>query len=148
VNEGDAIGSIIYGSSGCSTGTHLHFSTYKGTSVDDPNNYLSSKSFTYSYNSDQYDYFGTINPHGNMRWPIDDPVTINQGYGSHVFAQQFYSTHFHDGIDMSSDSLTVKVVKAGKLYGGSYQCTNGTLSYAKVEHDDGMVTWYLHMYPR
>lgn len=149
VGEGDSIGSVIYGSSGCSTGTHLHFSTYKGGSVEDPSNYLSPKSFDYSYGPEQYGYFGTINPHGSMRWPLDDPITINQGYGgSHAYAQQFYSTKFHDGIDIESDNLTVKAIKSGKLYGGSYKCTNGTLSYAKVEHDDGLVTWYLHMYPR
>jgi peptidoglycan hydrolase CwlO-like protein len=147
VSEGDSIGTIISGASGCSSGTHLHFSMYQGTSVRDPNDYLSPKSFSYSYSDSQYGYYGTINPHGSYSWPINDPITINQGYGTHGFAQQFYPSGLHDGIDMEGGSLNVKAVRSGKLYEGSYKCSNGTLTYAKVEHDDGLISWYLHIYP-
>ncbi|MDZ4210049.1 MAG: hypothetical protein U1C56_02620, partial [Candidatus Curtissbacteria bacterium] len=78
---------------------------------------------------------------------LNDPIQINQGFGSHPFAQQFYSNGTHTGIDMDSTSSTVKTVKAGKLFGGSYNCSNGKLYYAKIEHDDGLTTWYLHMIP-
>jgi peptidoglycan hydrolase CwlO-like protein len=147
VNQGDSVGTVISGASGCSSGTHLHLSMYQGTSVRDPNDFLSGKSFSYSYSDSEYGYYGTINPHGSYPWPIDDPVTINQGYGTHGFAQQFYPSGLHDGIDMEGGSLNVKAVRAGKLYEGSYKCSNGTLTYAKVEHDDGLISWYLHIYP-
>ena len=147
VSTGDTIGTVISGASGCSTGTHLHFSTYQGTSARDPSDYLSSNSFSYSYSDGQYGYYGTINPHGSYPWPLDGPYTINQAYGSHGFAQQFYPSGFHDGIDMEGSGLSVKAVREGKLYEGSYKCSNGPLSYAKVEHSDGLISWYLHMYP-
>jgi len=147
VNAGDSIGTIISGASGCSSGTHLHFSVYQGTSPRDPSDYLSSKSFSYSYSDSQYGYYGTINPHGSYPWPLDDPIGINQAYGSHGFAQQFYPSGLHDGIDMEGGSLNVKAVRAGKLYQGSYKCSNGTLTYAKVTHDDGLITWFLHIFP-
>ncbi len=59
-----------------------------------------------------------------------------------------YNGHPHFGIDMYTDSSTVKVVKDGKLYGGSYAgCSFGPLIYAKVKHDDGLDTLYLHTIP-
>jgi peptidoglycan hydrolase CwlO-like protein len=148
VNAGDSIGTVISGRSGCSTGTHLHFSVYQGASPRDPSEYLSSKGVSYSYPESQYGYYGTINPRGNWPWPLDDPIRVTQGYGSHPFAQQFYPSGFHDGIDMIGGSLNVRAVRSGKLYEGSYGgCAFGPLTYAKIEHDDGFITWYLHIIP-
>lgn len=145
VNAGDSIATVITGQSGCSTGTHLHFSIYQGLSMRDPNDYLSSKSFTYSYGPDLYGYYGTINPHGSYPWPLDDPIEVNQGFGSHGYASR-YPGGVHDGIDIEGGSLTVKAVRSGKLYQGSYSgCSYGSLNFAKVEHDDGLITWYLHV---
>lgn len=149
VNAGDSVGTVISGRSGCSTGTHLHFSVYQATSPRDPSDLLSSKGVSYSYPESQYGYYGTINPRGSYPWPLDDPIKVNQGYGSHPFAQQFYPTGFHDGIDIEGGSDNVKAVRVGKLYEGSYSgCSYGPLTYAKVEHDDGLITWYLHIIPQ
>ncbi|MEK7551054.1 MAG: hypothetical protein AAB532_00420 [Patescibacteria group bacterium] len=149
VNQGDSIGSVASHSvsPGCSSGAHLHFEVQSGGSIQDPNSYLGSASYSYSYSSDSYGYYGTVNPTGNLPWPLNEPITINQGYGSHGYAKSFYSGGVHTGIDMDSSSSTVKSVKAGKLYGGSYSCKNGKLYYAKVVHDGGLTTWYLHMIP-
>ena len=146
VNQGDAIGYIAsYGTSpGCSSGAHLHFEVQKDGSIQNPNNYLKSANFSYDYGSDSYSYYGTINPSGDLTWPLNEPIVIHQGYGSHGFAQNFYSGGIHTGIDMDSSSSTVKAVKSGKLYGGSYNCSNGKLFYSKIVHDGGLVTWYLH----
>ncbi len=152
VNAGDVIGNVISSASGCSSGRHLHFEVHQGNSVSDPNNFLSSTSFSYSYNSDQYSYYGTINPHGDWPWPMSQPIRINQGYGSTGFAKDFYSNKFHQGIDMDSGSSTqVRAVRSGKLYGGSYQCGGrypGTLLFAKVDSGDGTNVWYLHVIPQ
>lgn len=146
VNQGDAIGYIAsYGTSpGCSSGAHLHFEVQKDGSIQNPNSYLKSANFSYDYGSDSYSYYGAINPSGDLTWPLSEPIVIHQGYGSHGFAQNFYSGGIHTGIDMDSSSSTVKAVKSGKLYGGSYSCTNGKLYYSKIVHDGGLVTWYLH----
>ena len=152
VSEGETIGRVIPSASGCSSGQHLHLEIHNGDSIQDPSNYLRQISFSYSYPADQYGYYGTINPHGSWNWPMDEPIEINQGFGSHGFAQTFYPGGTHNGIDLDSTSSTsVKAVKAGKLYGGSYQCGGvypGTLLFAKVEQSDGITTWYLHMTPQ
>jgi len=148
VNQGDSIGAISsWGTSpGCSTGAHLHFEVGKSGSLQDPNNYLSSTNFQYAnnYNSDLY---RNINPQGDLPWPLNSPIQINQGFGAQPNSS-FYGPSGHTGIDMNSlSSATVKSVKNGKLYGGSYQCSGGPLYYAKVEHDEGLTTWYLHVIP-
>lgn len=149
VNEGQSIGSIASHSAspGCSSGAHLHFEVHKDNNLQNPNDYLRSIGFSYSYPDSQYGYYGTISPHGSLPWPLNEPITVHQGYGSHTFAQQFYSNGIHAGFDIDSNSTTVKAVKKGKLYGGSYNCSNGKLYYAKVVHDEGLTTWYLHVIP-
>lgn len=152
VPEGEVIGRVLPTASGCSSGQHLHFEVHQGGSIKDPNEYLRPISFSYNYSPDQYGYYGTINPRGSWNWPMNEPIEINQGYGSYGFAKTFYSGGVHTGIDMdSSSSNAVKSVKAGKLYGGSYQCGGaypGALLYAKVDQGDGFTTWYLHMTPQ
>ena len=147
VKVGDTIGNIISGRSGCSTGTHLHFEVHKNGRVDDPNNYLSSTSFDYPFGESDS---GSINPHGSLPWPINSPIHITQAYGMTPYAKSgAYNGSPHFGIDMYSSSSTVKAVKDGKLYGGSYSgCSYGPLVYAKVKHDDGTDTLYLHTIPR
>lgn len=150
VSEGEKIGTLISGSSGCSSGTHLHFEVHQGTSIEDPNNYLKSISFSYSPGYDT-SYYGSVNPRGSWNWPLSEPIQINQGYGSHPFAKAFYPGGVHNGIDIDSNDNSVKAVKSGKLYGGSYQCGGtyaGALLYAKVDHGDGTTTWYLHITPQ
>ncbi len=148
VGTGGSVGTVISGTSACSSGTHLHFSVYKGTTSQNPSDYLSAKSFTYSYPESQKGYYGSLDPHGSYPWPLDDPIEVNQGYGSHGFAQQFYPSGLHDGIDMEGGSSNVKAVRDGKLYRGSITCGGGTLLYSKVEHSDDIQTYYLHIYPK
>lgn len=149
VSEGERIGNIISTASGCSSGRHLHFEVHKGNDLQDPNNYLRGISFTYSYTSDQYGYYGTVNPHGSWNWPMNEPIMINQGFGATGFARDFgYANNVHPGIDLESPDSQVKSVKEGKLYRGSIQCGGrypGVLPYAKVENSDGTVVYYEHM---
>lgn len=156
VNAGETIGSVAtYGaSSGCSSGPHLHFEVHKNGSIQDPNNYLKSASVAYSYPESQYSIYGTVNPHGDLSWPINDPIWINQGFGAQK-SSFIYGASGHLGIDMQTGSgnaggNTVKAVKNGKLYGGSYQCGGsypGALLYARIKHDDGLETLYMHIVP-
>jgi peptidoglycan hydrolase CwlO-like protein len=150
ISEGETIGAIINSPSGCSTGRHLHFQVQKDNNLQDPNDYLKSIGFNYSYPSNLYSYFGTINPHGSWNWPMNEPITINQGYGSTGYARDFgYQNFVHPGIDLESSSSQVKAVASGKLYSGSINCGGkypGVLPYAKVEQDNGIVIYYEHMY--
>lgn len=149
VAEGDVLGSILPTASGCSSGRHLHFQVHKDNSLQDPNNYLRNISFSYSPGYD-LSYFGSISPHGNWNWPMNEPIQINQGYGATGYARYFgYANNLHPGIDLESPNSQVKAVKNGKLYRGSIQCGGrypGVLPYAKVESSEGFVIYYEHMY--
>jgi len=146
VNEGEKIASIISGSSACSTGTHLHFEIAVGGSNVNPASYLKSKSVDWDlcgwYGCDSEFAFS-----GSWNWPMNDRITITQGYGMTAYARSgAYGGNPHSGIDMVSDDLSVKAVKQGTLYRGSIACGGGTLRYVKVDHKDSDIdTYYLHV---
>ena len=154
VSEGESIGSIasMSVSAGCSSGPHLHFEVHNNGSIQDPNNYLRETGISYNYPDSYQSVYGTVNPHGPFPWPINEPIGINQGFVAQKNSPQ-YGAAGHLGIDMQTGSTpnatgqTIKAIKSGKLYGGSYNCSNGKLFYAKIDHGDGLTTWYLHMVP-
>ena len=153
VNEGDRIASVISGASCNSSGGHLHFIVSSNGNTSNPFNYLKggienencSGSGCGSGDGDGF------SPSGDWNWPIDPKIIFSQGYGStwavrNTWVGQIYSAH--NGIDIrSASSLTVKAVKAGTLYRGSYLGANGCrLQYVKLDHKDSdLVTFYLHV---
>lgn len=146
VNEGDKVASIISGSSACSTGAHLHFQVTVNNNTSDPASYLNSRGVTWSlcgwYGCDQPFSFT-----GSWNWPMNDPITVTQGYGMTAYARSgAYSGGPHTGLDLVSDNLSVKAVKNGTLYRGSIACGGGTLRYVKISHKDSdIVTYYMHV---
>ena len=85
---------------------------------------------------------------------LDTIITLPFGDTRYVeiYKRLGWSISAHNGIDLDSNSSTqVRAVKAGKLYGGSYQCGGsypGALLFAKVDNGDGTTSWYLHMTPQ
>jgi len=143
--KGSTVGYIIYGKSACSSGTHLHFEVHQNGSIQDPNNFLSNTSFSYSDN-DGGGSEGAISPHGSWDWPLSGNIYISQGYGMTPYARAgAYNGSPHTGIDMYSSSLIVKAVGDGSLSKGGIPCGGGTLNYKKVDHGDGTVAYFLHV---
>lgn len=144
INEGDRIATIISGSSACSTGGHLHFEIGNNGANVNPTNYLRSQDVEWDTcwlgECDRFSFSGSWN------WPINGKPRITQGYGMTAYARSgAYGGGPHTGIDMVSDDLVVKTVKKGTLYRGSIGCGGGTLRYVKVEQENEIDTYYLHV---
>ena len=140
VNEGSKIASIIPGKSCNSSGTHVHFEVVQNGNQRNPFDYLSGKTVIWDSVDSQPSFSG------NWDWPINDPIRITQGYGRTSYSA-IYADGFHTGVDMVNNdkNYELKAVKNGVLYRGAIACGGGTLRYVKVDHGDGLVTYYLHV---
>lgn len=145
VSAGDMIASVIEGPSACSTGSHLHFEVVKDGTHRDPAGYLRPLDNPVWANGAD----GAFNFSGDWNWPIDNPARITQGYGMTYYARvrRAYGGAPHTGIDMFSRAynFNVRAVADGTLFRGSVPCGGGILRYVKMEHNDGLMTYYLHV---
>lgn len=150
VSRGETIASVIPGVSCNSNGPHVHFTVLEGGSQQNPFDYLTSTNYV-SYTSDPWTQNASK---ANWDWPLISPIEFNQGYGADTWFVRTYRPYpFHNGLDISSSSNTVKAVADGTLYRGSYSvtvsdwCKTGVLPYTKVAHkDSNITTLYLHTY--
>lgn len=144
VSEGSRIASIIPGASCNSSGAHLHFIVGRNGSTSDPFSYLKGTDISNQSGGDP------ANPSGSWEWPLSGQIKLFQGYGEtwavrNTWVGQVY--RFHNGIDIAGSGWEVKAVKSGTLFRGSYGGSGGCrLPYVRVRHEDGMDTFYLHVY--
>lgn len=146
IGEGNKIATIISGTSPCSTGTHLHFEIAQNGAHTNPTGFLKSKDVNWEL-CGWYGCDGNFSFSGSWEWPMNDKVTITQGYGMTAYARSgAYGGGPHTGLDMYAEDNSVKAVKNGVLYRGSIACGGGTLRYVKVEHKENNIsTYYLHV---
>jgi peptidoglycan hydrolase CwlO-like protein len=150
VKAGETIASVISGSSCNSSGSHLHFTVAQDGNAFNPFAYLKSVDHENCSGPGACSEGDAFNPSGGWDWPISPKIRMNQGYGStwavrNTWVGQIYS--FHNGIDILGSSNTVRAVRDGILYRGSYSGSGGCrLRYVRVDHKDSdLETFYLHV---
>lgn len=143
VDQGANIAQVIPGPSTCSSGAHLHLEIAQNGGHKNPADYLGPKSVIWDNGPDSPFSFN-----GSWAWPLNDSVRITQGYGMTFYAAtlRYYGGAPHTGIDMvNNNDYSVKAIKNGKLYRGAIGCRGGTLRYVRVEHDNDVSSYYLHV---
>ena len=152
VKAGELIANIIPGPSCNSSGAHVHFIIKENGSVQNPFSYLRPVDFVNCSGSSCGSGDGDpFNPSGEFIWPIEPPITLNQGYGrtwavQHTWVGRIYQ--FHNGIDIKSSSYKVKAIFDGTLYKGTFSGSRGcSLPYVKVVNGN-LEAYYLHVYSK
>jgi septal ring factor EnvC (AmiA/AmiB activator) len=149
VKAGQTIGSVISGASCNSSGTHLHFTVRKDGSTRNPFNYLKEISdYSNCSGPGSCSAGDSFNPSGDWGWPLRGHIRMHQGYGyswavQNTWVRSIYS--FHDGIDISSDQLTLYAVDDGTYYQGYYDTGACRLQYIRIDHQDDLQSYYLHV---
>lgn len=150
INQGNRIASIIQKASCNSSGPHLHFIVSENGTTHNPFSQLKPVAHENCSGPGKCSPADTFNPSGSWEWPINPTIRFTQGYGytwavQNTWVGRIYQ--FHNGIDVDSNDMTVRAVKNGTLFQGSYSGFGGcALKYVRVKHDDSNLdTFYLHI---
>ena len=147
------------GHTGCSFGSHLHFEIREanGTRVD-PGNYLtiSGRSLTSGYYSAMYSGAYITQPYSTHGYAIDMVTTTNGRQDGATYSVEsgicsavdnYIRSLGHNQGGLRGEGANIKAVSSGRVYYGTYATwkPSNPSKYALVKHNDGRVSFYLHI---